>query len=447
MDKHSAAYVRYVLALLFVVTMFNYMDRMALAVLSPLIKTELQLSDAQLGMLIGFAFSVFYAICGIPIGRWADRGVRRDIIAIAVATWSVMTALSGAAQNFWHLFLARVGVGAGEAGSIAPGASLLCDYVPLRRRAGALALFAFGSAVGILSGMALAGWLGEQLGWRATFVALGLPGLALAVVVRTTLREPVRGAVDAALPETTAHSLADTVRFLWRCRTYRWITLFLIANGFVQYGLNQWWPSFYARVFGLSLSSIGMYLGIAVGASSGIGVLIGGVVAHRIGQRNLGRPLILSAIALSFSAPVAIVSLFVPSVGVSIGLVALTGLLWGVSNGPVLAAQYSVVTSRMRATAGSLTVFLTSVVGFGLGPFCVGILSDALAPSLGSESLRYAMLAPMLATAVMVTALLAAANTLHSDLRAVGAEAETDGPVVRTGVAANADERAVHGAA
>ena len=447
MDKHSAAYVRYVLALLFVVTMFNYMDRMALAVLSPLIKTELQLSDAQLGVLIGFAFSVFYAICGIPIGRWADRGVRRDIIAIAVATWSVMTALSGAAQNFWHLFLARVGVGAGEAGSIAPGASLLCDYVPLRRRAGALALFAFGSAVGILGGMALAGWLGEQLGWRATFVALGLPGLALAVVVRATLREPARGAVDAAGPETTTHSLAGTVRFLWRCRTYRWITLFLIANGFVQYGLNQWWPSFYARVFGLSLSSIGLYLGIAVGASSGIGVLVGGFVANKIGQRNLRMPLILSAIALSFSAPAAIVSLFVPSVEVSVGLVALTGLLWGVSNGPVLAAQYSVVTSSMRATAGSLTVFLTSVVGFGLGPFCVGVLSDALAPSLGSESLRYAMLAPMVATAVMVTALLAAAKTLHADLRAVGAQVEADGTAVRIEEAGNADERAAHGAA
>src|SRR4051794_12600117 len=119
---HSQRYVRYVLALLFAVTMFNYMDRMALAVLSPLIKRELQLSDAQLGVLVGIAFSVFYAICGIPIGRWADRGVRRDIIAIAVAVWSVMTALSGAAQSFWHLFLARVGVGAGEAGSISPGA-------------------------------------------------------------------------------------------------------------------------------------------------------------------------------------------------------------------------------------------------------------------------------------------------------------------------------------
>jgi predicted MFS family arabinose efflux permease len=447
MDKHSTAYVRYVLGLLFVITMFNYMDRMALAVLSPLIKTELHLTDAQLGLLVGFAFSVFYAICGIPIGRWADRGVRRNIIAIAIATWSVMTALSGAAQTFWHLFLARVGIGAGEAGSIAPGASLLCDFVPLKRRAGAMAIFAFGAAAGILSGMAFAGWLGEQLGWRATFVALGLPGVALAVVVRTTLREPARGAVDAAVgSETTHHSLTDTIRFLWGCRTYRWITLFLVANGFVQYGLNQWWPSFYARVFGLSLSSIGLYLGIAVGASSGVGVLVGGYVANKIGQSNLRRPLILSAIALSFTAPAAASSLFVSSVGMSIALVALTGLLWGVSNGPVLATQYSVVTSRMRATAGALAVFLTSVVGFGLGPYCVGVLSDALAPSLGAESLRYALLFPILATAVMVTSLLAAAKTLLADLRAIGVHAELDGASAQAGVSADANGRAISGA-
>jgi len=176
-------------------------------------------------------------------------------------------------------------------------------------------------------------------------------------------------------------------------------------------------------------------------------VLIGGFVANRIGQRNLRRPLILSGIALSFSAPVAIASLFVASVGVSIGLVALTGLLWGVSNGPVLAAQYSVVTSRMRATAGSLAVFLTSVLGFGLGPFCVGVLSDALAPSLGAESLRYALLAPMLATAVMVTSLLAAAKTLSADLRAVGAQAEMDGATARAGASADANEGVIRGAA
>lgn len=444
-DRTAVIRERYTIALLSVVTIFNCMDRVALAVLAPLIKTDLRLSDSDIGLLVGFAFSVFYAICGIPIGRWADRGVRKNIIALAVLVWSTMTALSGGAQNFWHLFLARVGVGAGEAGSFAPSASILCDYAPLKRRASVLAVLGFSSAVGLLVGMALAGWLGESIGWRWTFVAIGLPGLALAAIVRFTLREPTRGAVDSAADVGNV-SLRDTLRFLWRCRTYRFITVFLIANGFVQYGLNLWWPSFYARMFGLSLSSVGTYLGIALGASSAIGVLAGGFMANRAGRHDIRQPLVISAVALSLSASTALASLFVPSLLGSILLVALTGLLWGVSNGPVLAVQYSIVTSRMRATAGAVAIFMTSLFGFGLGPWSVGLVSDKLAPSLGTESLRYALLVPVIMTVVMVLALLSAAKVLRSDLAAVGAHgAERD--LIPASVSSDEPGRTVQGTA
>jgi predicted MFS family arabinose efflux permease len=388
----------------------------------PSIKADLKLSDGQLGFLIGLAFSIFYAACAIPIARWADRGTRRTIIVIALATWSVMTALSGAAQTFWQIFAARVGVGAGEAGCLPPAQSIICDYVPLTRRSGAFAIHTFGLIVGMMLGMALAGWLAEAIGWRWTFVALGLPGLALAAVVKLTLREPVRGFFDAAKDDSASSSSAGTIGFLWRCKTYRWLTVVLVVNGFYQFGLTSWWPTFYVRLFGLSVSSVGAYLGIAIGVGSGIGLLLGGLLANRAARRDVRLPLIIGAAGTLAALPVVLAALFLPSAVGSILLVSLTTLLWNVAGGPVVATVYSVTRSRMRATAGAITIFFTSVLGFGLGPFCVGLLSDLLAPTLGREALRYALLAPVCLLPVMAIALRTATKTLSVDLRAAGVQ-------------------------
>lgn len=419
----ARGYIRYVVFLLSVVNIFNYMDRMALSVLLPSIKADLNLSDGQLGLLVGFAFSAFYAVCGIPIARWADRGVRRNIIALALAVWSAMTALSGAAQNFLSLFVARMGVGAGEAGGLPPAQSIICDYVPVKRRSGVFAIHNFGSVAGVMLGMALAGWLGETIGWRWTFVALGLPGIALAVLVRLTLREPVRGQAEV-VRESGDHideSFRETVLILWHCRTYRMLVFFLVVNGFVQYGLTQWWPSFYVRVFGLGMSSVGVYLGIALGVGSGIGVLTGGWLANRFAERDSRLPLITCAAATALALPTALASLFVSSSLGSVLLVSLTGLFWTVQAGPVVATMYSVTMPRMRATAGALSIFAISALGLGLGPFCVGLLSDALTSALGAQALRWALLAPVCLIPVMAMALYAAANTVQGDLKTVGA--------------------------
>src|SRR5688500_4859670 len=157
----ATPYMWYAVLLLSFVALINYMDRTALSVLMPLIKADLHLSDGQLGLLVGFAFFLCYAILGIPIARWADRGNRRNIIAITLAVWSVMTAVSGAVQNFWHLLAARVGLGASEAGSIPASESMISDYVPLKRRSGMYAIYAFGMTAGSMAGLILAGWLGE----------------------------------------------------------------------------------------------------------------------------------------------------------------------------------------------------------------------------------------------------------------------------------------------
>lgn len=423
-QAHSTQYVWYVIVLLAAVNVFNYMDRMALAVLMPSIKVDLRLSDAQLGLLVGFAFSVFYAICGIPIARWADRGIRRNIIAAALATWSVMTALTGIAQNFWHLFMARVGIGVGEAGCLPPAQSMICDYVPLERRAGVFAFHSFGLFIGMMAGMALAGWLGETIGWRWTFLTLGLPGIAFAALVRLTLREPRRGFFDTSRDTAVNSSFGGTLSFLWSCRTYKLLTCYEVLNGFVQYGLYQWLPSFYVRVFGLSLASVGVHLGIAIGAGSGIGLLIGGLLANKAARRDVRLPLIVGGAATAMALPVILGALFAPSALSSILLVSLTSLLWCVPAGAITATVYSVVMPWMRATTGSINIFVTSVLGFGLGPFCVGFLSDLLASSFGGESLRYALLAPVCLLPVMVIALYVATRNLRDDLLMVGTRLE-----------------------
>lgn len=422
LTETSAQYVWYVILLLSVVNIFNYMDRMALAVLAPLIKIDLQLSDAHLGLLTGFAFAFFYALCGIPIARWADRGIRRDIIVFALTVWSVMTALSGAAQNFWHLLLARVGLGAGEAGCLPPAQSIICDYVPLERRSGVYAVHTFGLYAGMMLGMVLAGWLGEIIGWRWTFALLGLPGIALALLVRLTLREPTRGRFDAIETIQTKTSFGGIIEILWRCRTYRMLAIFLTLNGFVQFGFNQWWPSFYARIFRLSLSSAGINLGFAIGAGSGIGILVGGLLANRIAMKDIRLPLMVGAAATCMAMPAVLGSILVSSASLSLFLVFLTTLFWAISNGPVVAAVYSVSRPDMRATAGTITIFFTSVLGFGLGPFCVGLLSDILAPPFGVKSLRYALLVPACLLPLVALALYRASRHLPNDLKAVGVQ-------------------------
>jgi predicted MFS family arabinose efflux permease len=410
-------YTAYVIALLTVVSVVSYVDRMALAALAPSIKTDLNLSDSQLGLLTGLAFSLFYAMCGIPIARWADRGVRRDILSIALVVWSAMTALSGSAQHFWHLFLARVGIGAGEAGCLPPAQSIICDYVPLKRRAGVFAIHNTGNYVGMMLGLILASWLGEILGWRWTFVALGLPGIALAIVLRLTLIEPKRGTFDAGgAGQAVRVPFATVLTALKACRTYRFLLLFYVLNGFVQYGLIQWWPSFYIRTFELRMSSLGLLLGIAIGGSAAAGSLTGGWIASRVSARDPRLPLIIGAAITLLAIPTTLASLFAPSVYVSIGFVSLSAFFWSVSNGPVIATAASVVAPNMRATSSSLLIFAASVLGFGLGPLCVGLLSDFLFPSLGREALRYALLAPICFLPAMAYVIYAAARSAPSDL-------------------------------
>jgi len=186
----------FALALLVVVYTFNFIDRQILSILIEPIKLELGLNDTQMGLLTGFAFALFYATLGIPIARYADRANRRNLIAAALGVWSIMTAVSGLAGNFWHLLIARIGVGVGEAGCSPPAHSIIADYFPAEKRATALGIYSLGIPVGIMFGLFAGGWINEYFGWRIAFFVVGIPGLVLAVIVRFTMREPERGMAE-----------------------------------------------------------------------------------------------------------------------------------------------------------------------------------------------------------------------------------------------------------
>lgn len=415
----STARICYVIGLLWVVNICNYIDRMALAVLLPSIKKDMVLTDSQLGLLTGLAFSVFYAICGIPIARLADRGVRKTVIAVALAVWSMMTALSGSAQNFAQLFLARVGVGAGEAGSIPPAQSLICDYVRPERRGGVLAFHSTGIFVGMMLSMTLAGGLESSLGWRWTFVALGAPGLLIALVIWGTLDEPRRGRLD----QPAGHQVADVhireaLTILARIPAYRCVVLFYIFNGFAQYGFNQWWPSLFTRRFDLSASALGFPLGVAIGLGAGIGLIGGGVVANRLIARNHRLPLKIGAAITCFAIPASLWSIFAPSIMSSVFAAGVTVLCWSSSNGALFAATFNMTPPQIRTTAGAIPIFFAAIFGFGLGPLAVGIVSDALTGIAGSSALQYAMIIPALGFPIMAFTLFKAAATLPDRPRA-----------------------------
>lgn len=391
-----SGYVWYVVALLTLMNVLNYADRIALSILIPSIKADMHLTDTQIGLLVGFAFSAFYAVCGLPIARWADRGSRKFILSLSLAVWSIATALGGATQNFWQLFAARVGVGAAEAGSVPCGQSIVCDYVPPARRASVFAVLTVGYQFGMFVGIFVASLLLARIGWRWTFVALGAPGLAVALIAYLTLREPVRGQLDTIPdPLRTGSSLRAALGYLAKSRIYRLTVLFSTSGAFIQFGFNQWLPSFYQRSFHVGVSEVGLYLALAIGGGSAIGVLGGGYLAHRIGKAGLARPMKVALAALLPASLMALAALVTPSLPLSLSLVGTMFALFGLSFPLAVAALQEAALPNNRATAASVGVFLTAILGQGLGPLAVGFLSDCLAPSFGVASLRYALLLPV----------------------------------------------------
>ncbi|MEE8166127.1 MAG: MFS transporter, partial [Myxococcota bacterium] len=271
----SPAYSNYVLGLLMLVAAFNLLDRQVIGMLIEPIKQEFDVSDSWIGLLTGFSYAVFYAAAGIPIARWADRGVRRSIVALGLLLWSGLTLASGFVQSFGYLVLARLGVGIGEAAGTPPSHSLISDYFPPPQRATALAKMSVGSALGVMMSYFAGGWLNELYGWRVVLIVFGVPGICLAALIRFTLKEPPRGRFDRRVSEHVP-SLSEALGFLLRLPSYRHLILGASLHSFAFAGASVWYPSFLVRVHGLSTGEIGTALALSSSAMSALGIYAGG---------------------------------------------------------------------------------------------------------------------------------------------------------------------------
>ena len=391
-NPYASPRVRYyAVGILTVVYTFNFIDRQLLAILQESIKADLLLSDTQLGLLTGFAFAMFYVTAGIPIARWADRSNRRNIISLAIGLWSFMTAISGLAQNYLQLLLARIGVGVGEAGGSPPAHSIISDIFPAERRASALALYSTGVNIGILFGFLFGGWLNEFFGWRVAFFVVGVPGLLVALIVRFTLAEPVRGLAENRSAGETA-PFGDVLRLLFSRRAFRHIAFGAALNAFAGYSTSSWTASFMIRSHGMETGELGTWLALIMGLCGAIGVYLGGLGAERLAVRDLRWYMWLPALAGLICVPFMVGVYLADGPYLALGLSVVPGLLFNVYLGNALAMTHGLVGLRMRATASAILFFVLNIIGLGAGPWFIGFLSDQLAPSLGAESLRYAML-------------------------------------------------------
>ncbi len=406
----------YALALLTVVYTFNFIDRQLLAILQESIKAELLLSDTQLGLLTGFAFAIFYVSAGIPIARWADRGNRRNIVALAIGTWSFMTAISGAVQNYTQLLLARVGVGVGEAGGSPPAHSIVSDIFPPERRAGALSFYSMGVNIGILMGFLLGGWLNEFFNWRTAFVVVGVPGILIAFLVRYTLAEPIRGLADQRTV-TDAAPFLEVLKVLWQRVSFRHMAMGSAMNAFAVYSMNSWTASFMIRSFGLSSGEVGTWLALILGFGGALGLLGGGLLAERLARRDVRWYMWIPALAAAISLPFAVATYLADTAYAALAWFVIPGFLATVYLGNTLAMAHGLVGLRMRALTSAILFFVLNLIGLGLGPWSVGFLSDYLEPSLGQESLRQAMLY-LMPIAIVWSAIhfVFAARSLKADL-------------------------------
>ncbi len=414
----SEAYRRYVLGLLLVVYVFNFLDRQILTILLEPIKEEFALSDLQLGLLGGVAFAFFYTLLGIPIAMWADRGVRKRIIALAVFVWSVMTALSGLATSFATLLLARIGVGVGEAGGSPPAHSILADYYPPERRGTALGIYAAGIPIGAAIGTLAGGWIGEALGWRTAFLVVGLPGVLLAAVVLLTLREPERGASEPLVRVGEPETLGRVLAFLMRRRSFRHLSIAAALHAFYGYGSATFVPSFLARVHEVPLGLRGTLIALIV-VSGAIGNVAGGRLADRFGARDARWYLWVPGIATLLGAPAAAAFYLWPTPYVAVAIGCVPTILGAMYLGPTFALTQTMVRPRMRALASAILLFVINMIGLGGGPTFVGWLSDQLEPSFGVEAVRWALLLTVVAGALWSTLHYAlAARTVREDLGA-----------------------------
>ncbi len=391
LNNPSGWYRHYCLALIFLVLVIAYVDRGIFGVVLEPIKAEFGLSDLQLGLLTGPAFALFYAVMGIPLARWADMGNRRIVISLCMAIWSAMTALGGLAQNYFMLFLTRVGVGIGEAGAMPPTHSLASGYYPTQHHGKVASLLSFAALLGSFAGVIVGGMILAATDWRTTLMAIGLPGLALAVIAFYTLREPRQVTRVPGLSEIFDRESRGVVARLFSKPTYLQLAIAFAVISFFTLGMPAFLIPFFQRSFELDVEMATRYYGVTALISTVLGTILAGALVDRMARRNLAWKLRLPGVLCLVAAPIMAVGLLSESAKQCLLFYGLANTLVFMALPALYSAVYGVSLDSERAMALAVLGLITNLIGLGFGPVVIGGLSDWLNPRFGIESLRYAL--------------------------------------------------------
>lgn len=414
----SGRYAAYVLGILLLAYILNFVDRQVLALVAEDVKAEMDLTDSQLGWLLGPAFVLFYTIAGIPLARLADATSRKRVLTGGLAVWSAMTALCGAAVSFPQLLLARFGVGVGEAAGTPPSQSLICDYFPPERRATALGVYSWGIFVGTGFGFALGGILLEAFDWRTAFYAAGIAGLPVALLLATTVREPPPGASEG-LVEEEAPRASEVIRTLFARPSFPVLMLAAACQAFLGYTVLSWGATYLRRVFEMSGRDAGIWFGLAAAVSGAAGATLGGLLADRLARRDERWYAWLSALSSITAFPFALGFAWAGNPTLAIASFVPFYFLNNLYVSSLWTLVQNLVSPRMRATAAATQLGILNIVGLGAGPLVAGYVSQVLEPSYGADGLRVALALAAVIGALAAVFFLLTGRTLRADLEHV----------------------------
>jgi predicted MFS family arabinose efflux permease len=372
----ARGYRIWLVAVLLLLSTLNFADRAILSVLAQPIKEDLKLTDAQLGMLQGLGFAILYSLLGLPLGWLSERVSRKNLIAVCVAIWSFMTSACGLAGSFASLLLGRVGVGIGEAGFQPPTSSLVADHFEPRRRGTIMAIILLGSPLGFLVGQSLGGWVASTWNWRVAFFALGVPGLAAALITWLTLKEPPRGLVEGRIAADAAPSLKDAIKVLWGKPAFRHLLIGFVVAGFAMNAVAQFVLPFYLRSFNLPLATAGALFGAVAFSSNGLGMLMGGLGFDQLSRRDARWPLWGPAAMLTLATPLYLAAFASHALTVSLAFIWFANLTMASHLAPSLSTVQNLAAPRMRAMATALVWLAMGLIGAGFGPTLMGMASD-----------------------------------------------------------------------
>ena len=421
MQTMSDRYRRYVLATMTLVYTFNFLDRGLMILLLEPIKQDLHLSDTQLGFVTGIAFALFYAVLGLPMARWADRGNRVTITALALALWGCTVMLCLWVTNYVQLVIARVGAAVGEAGCTPPTYSLVGDYFPgAAERARSMAIWWLASPISLLISFIAGGWLSSRYGWRLTFFAAGIPALIVSALVKRTILEPRCRSAHRHLDPPPSLSVTGVLSALWHQSSSRHLGIAYILLLTMTYGMAPWYAAFMTRSHAMSTADLGVWLGFIFGFGGIAGILAGGLMAGSRFARDERSQMRISAAAVLLLVPFFMLFLLLPGKFEALLALIPSMVVLGVFVGPTFALMQRLVPDEMRATTLAVVMLFSNLIGMGVGPQLVGLVSDALLPIVGKESLRYAMLSISLIVPWAAYHFWKVGATVVGDLSAIG---------------------------